>query len=315
MTNNKLQKLIQEIVKEVLSEAKPPPVPPQALRQAPPQQPAQAPQGDPNQAFQRPIPRPPPKAFGLNQTSGPVTPPIAQALLKMYAKQLAEKKGVNIDNLQQLGVGTQGVAYSMGDKVLKITGDVREAKAAGVLAGQELPNVIKFYDAWQFPNTEFFGVVMEQITPLSDQEKKELNTSIIELGPKSKEEAEAAGINPKLVGVGFPGLILSANDSFREAQKLLAKILAKRYYDKPDAEKLKAATSEQFKKLITDYKMQNLFGSLKKLGIQYYDFHAGNYGRRQDGTLVLLDLGNGKVKGGTPPMLEELMNKLTLATL
>ncbi len=62
---------------------------------------------------------------------------------------------------------------------------------------------------------------------------------------------------------------------------------------------------QDFDRLTKGYNMRQLFKSLKSLGIQYYDFHGGNYGRRADGTLVLFDLGRSISKGADPVELQE----------
>lgn len=62
---------------------------------------------------------------------------------------------------------------------------------------------------------------------------------------------------------------------------------------------------QDFDRLTKGYNMRQLFKSLKSLGIQYYDFHGGNYGRRADGTLVLFDLGRSISKGADPAELQE----------
>lgn len=45
-----------------------------------------------------------------------------------------------------LGSGSKGSAYKFGDKVLKITNDANEARAATLLIGKDHPNVYKIYD-------------------------------------------------------------------------------------------------------------------------------------------------------------------------
>jgi len=274
----KLFRLINEELNSLLKEATPPPIPQQAT-QAP----------------------------ALAKTEGPITPELAQQVLELNKDKLS-KKGINVASLKQAGVGSMGVAYDAGDKILKITGDAREAKSSGMVVGKDIPNVIKIFDLWRFPNTKFFGILQEKLTPLSKEEETELTGIIRELGPMNKEEATAGGIAANLMGVGFPALILTAGDSVSGAQKLLAKILAARFHGKPDRQQLMVAVTAKFNKLIKDYKIQDLFTSLKNLGIQYYDFHGGNYGRRSDGTIVLFDLGRSKSSGVEPPELQEAIS-------
>jgi hypothetical protein len=302
MKQSLLEKLIEQVVQETIDEAMPPPVPQAARGQTP----------QPQQGLPRPVPTPPPQAFGLQQTSGPVTEPIAQTLIKMFGQKLRDKKGIDAGNLQKLGVGTQGVAYGAGDKVLKITGDVREAKTAAILMKQPLPNVIQFYDAWQFPSTEFYGIMMEKLQPLTKDDSDKLNGAII---------------NTK-----FPVFLYKANGDWNKGMQDMARSLMQTYAqqafkqfnttdikDQKVQEFIKPKIDQAIKDFDTmtkQYKLRDLFKSLKQLGIEYYDFHAGNYGKRADGSLVLFDLGNGKVKGGEmPPMLLELAKKIKLNVL
>lgn len=238
----------------------------------------------------------------------------AQKVVTANSARLA-KKGINIANLKVLGVGTMGVAYDLGDKVLKVTKDAREAKTSNVVKGKTVPNIVQVYDIWQFPNTNWFGLIIEKLTPLSKEEEKQLTDGVI--------------------NTMFPVLLANAKDDWNVAMQQLAQQsmrgAVKQAYEKfPDAEQgqgIKDPRVQQFikpivqkkiadfDKLTKEYNMRGLFKSLKSLGVQYYDFHGGNYGRRADGTLVLFDLGRSISQGAMPPTLQEEIRRTKISFL
>lgn len=238
----------------------------------------------------------------------------ADRVVNAYRDRLT-KKGISVDSLKKLGTGTMGVAYDMGDRVLKITRDVREAKASSLVAGKNLPNIVQVYDIWKFPGLDWYGLIIEKLTPLSKEEEKQLTDAVV---------------NTK-----FPVLLYQSGDDWNKAMQKLAQEAMKRFYSAAFSKFPDTATSrggqgtrdpriqtyvqsqvnktiQEFNKITKEYKMMELFKSLKSLGIQYYDFHGGNYGRRADGTLVLFDLGRSISKGTQPVELTEKFRLLEL---
>ena len=49
---------------------------------------------------------------------------------------------------QQLGTGSHGAAYDLGDKVLKLTNDRDEAIVSALIRGKSLRHVVKILDVW-----------------------------------------------------------------------------------------------------------------------------------------------------------------------
>lgn len=293
-----LEQFIEQMVIKELAEANPPPAPAPAAPAQP--QPTQPP------AQQQPA---------VPQETGNLG---TDAMAVMQAnKDKLTKKGINVDGLKQLGVGTMGVAYDLGgDKVLKITKDKREAQASAIVAGKNIPNIVQVYDIWKFPGVNWYGLIIEKLTPVSKEEEENLKQVIL-----------VNTASPKY-GNGFPQMLHVAGDDWNAAMKLLAQEMTqkaqKQAYTKfPDADPAKGGkgmqdqrvtdfvraeagkTIQGFDLLTKEYKMRQLFKSLKSLGVQYYDFHGGNYGRRADGTLVLFDLGRSISKGAQPQELTE----------
>jgi len=238
----------------------------------------------------------------------------SQKLLRAFADKLS-KRGINVNSLKKLGVGTMGVAYDMGDKVLKITKDVREAKTSSIVAGKTIPNIVQVYDIWKFPGVDWYGLIIEKLTPLSKEEEQQLTQAVI--------------------NTRFPMLLHQAGDDWNKAMQLLAqqsmqRLVQQAYQQFPAANPSVGGqgmndpqvqqfvrtgatkTIQDFDKITKEYKMRSLFKSLKALGVQYYDFHGGNYGRRADGTLVLFDLGRSISKGTMPAELDERLKLLEM---
>lgn len=304
ITKAQLIKFINEAVIKELAEANPPPVPGQQQTQpAAPQQPPQAPPAQP----------------AVPQETGNLATD-SMAILQANKDKLA-KKGINVDQLKQLGVGTMGVAYDLGDRVLKVTKDKKEAQASAIVAGKNIPNIVQVYDIWKFPGVNWYGLIIEKLTPVSKEEEEKLKQVVL-----------VNTASPKY-GNGFPQMLHVSGDDWNAAMKLLAQEMTQKaqkqaYAKFPDADPAKGGkgmqdprvtdfvrteaskTIQGFDLLTKEYKMRQLFKSLKSLGVRYYDFHGGNYGRRPDGTLVLFDLGRSISQGAQPQELTERTIKL-----
>lgn len=250
------------------------------------------------------------------QSAAPTAPtPEAIAPILQANRDKLVNRGIDIDDLSVLGVGTMGVAYDMGSHVLKVTKDPKEAKASSIVAGKNIPNIIQIYDIWQFaePYDAWYGLILEKVKPLTAEDEKVLTDAVI--------------------ATGFPVYLYKNNDDWNVAMQAMArdqtKFAVKNAYKKfPQADPankgagitdpqvrdfVKTAakkTIDDFNRITKEYNMRSLFKSLKSLGIQYYDFHGGNYGRREDGTLVLFDLGRSISKGVMPPKLLETFKLL-----
>jgi len=65
---------------------------------------------------------------------------------------------------EHLGTGTMGAAYLAGDKVLKITRDISEAKAATRIIGIEHPNIYKVFAVGSLPKNRW-AIITEYLPP------------------------------------------------------------------------------------------------------------------------------------------------------
>lgn len=297
-------KLIHSLVKEEVSklklEAQPPPIPQAALR------------GKGSEALATVS-----TALGPNWETQNIEQD-ANSVIRAFSDKL-QKKGINVSNLKKLGSGTKGVAFDMGDRVLKVTKDRREAQTSGYIIGKQLPNVVNIFDVFKFPGIDWYGVILEKLNPLPKEAADKLTNAVTQ--------------------TKFPYYLSKApNDNWNEAMKLMAKSLmseftGQAYKEIPDADPKNGGqgvndpriknylqseimtTVNNFNKLTQEYKMRPLFKTLKSLGITFYDFHGGNYGLRDDGTLVLFDLGLSKSPGQVPGELQEAISRVTLQVL
>lgn len=104
----------------------------------------------------------------------------AAEIIKKYSRKLENRLKTDLKNIQPLGTGQMGAAFRLSNnKVLKVTTDASEAKASNRLKGKNLKFVVKIFDVFSFPGeleNKVFGIVTELLTPLSSQEKRELET-------------------------------------------------------------------------------------------------------------------------------------------
>jgi len=210
----------------------------------------------------------------------------AKDIVRKFPKGMA-KFGIdvkNIDSFPILGVGTHGVAFSMGDQVLKVTDDEKEAKAAKAILGLNAENIARYDAVWKFGDTGAYGLILEKLEPLSADEAKDFNDA--------------------LVATGLPIWIKRAEGSWEEAERLTKEYVKSqalkkfKSYSSPEALEYFKEMNKKWEKLIKEYRLKSLFETLTDVGVDFHDYHAGNMMKRADGTLVLIDLGMSKIRGG-----------------
>lgn len=220
------------------------------------------------------------EAVGARQVDNSEALQIAQKFSKALAK-----KGVNVASLKPIAAGSRGVAFDAGGgKVLKITGDDREASASSRLLESTSDSLAKIYDVWQFSGTDAYGILQEKLSDLSAGEVKEFNDA--------------------LILTRFP-VFLAKNgydwDVAKGAMKEYARGLVKSGKVSP----------QQFNEAwgtLTKFGMHKIHDALRELGISFHDYHGGNLMKRGDGSIVLIDPGMSKVAGSAtvPTLLPEV---------
>lgn len=219
--------------------------------------------------------------------SGPVSPDNARELLKMFPTTL-KKLGIDaeaVDSLEVLGTGQRGTAFDLGtDKVVKVTNDEKEAMAASMLVGKDLKNVVRFFAVWRFKDTSLYGILQEKLEPLP--------------------ETEGKAFDDALIATHLPVWIYRSNYDFEKAKLLVKEFVVSQLkknfpgnFNSPQAQEFARNVNDKWNMLIKRFGLRDMFNTLRELGIDFHDFHAGNMMRRPDGTLVLIDLGMSKIRG------------------
>ena len=211
-------------------------------------------------------------------------------VLNAFAKKLVSR-GYDVSNSQELGTGKNGTVYSLGNKnkVLKITIDEVEARAANHLKGKKLQHVIPIHDVFSFPSKqgqEWYGVILSQADELSNQEKMyfDMHVKLI-VSNINLDSADEQVNNPWL---------LSWNKIKQRVLKN-TKPDPQEYQDAKEAIAFLEDDSIQFDKLLKE---------LISHKIEYNDVHSNNFMRYKN-RFVLVDLGgDGRSPGAEPNMLE-----------
>lgn len=215
-------------------------------------------------------------------------------VLKSRAQDL-KKKGIDVENLKPMGVGTQGAVYQFGDKILKITGDVAEARASKRIAGKNSPNVVNIFDVFQLKDTKYYCIIQELLTPLSKEEISEFNNALVKSGFLQFYALPKYG----------------AQYDWEKAKKLTIEYILKNLAPKEvgdDFEKRKEFTAKMWHLMTRKYHIKTIAEQMQAMGVNFHDFHGGNLMRKEDGTIVLVDPGLSKLKGKVeePDVFESL---------
>lgn len=217
-------------------------------------------------------------ARGIGEAEG-------RELLHRYREELEGALGkFDPDVVPQMGVGTRGVAFGIGDGIFKLTRDATEAEISAALVGNDNPNLTRYHEVVQFGDSDVYGIYQEKLEPLSDAEVKRLNRA--------------------LVVTRFPVHLVEAGYDFDAAKVATKEYMRSKYREMVEKKKFREAeawlaeANSLWNVISREYNIRGLAGALQDLGIQYHDYHGGNFMKRGD-DLVLIDLGNStKVPGG-----------------
>ncbi len=208
-----------------------------------------------------------------------VTPQSGAELLRRYAAKISAQYHVTIPQRPQvLGQGTRGTAYVIGGgKVLKLTDDESEAKAAAKLRDLKVDFAVHVEAVFQM--RDYYGIIQEQLQPLPNHVKAAIEAGltrtdfrekIAEGGFKNFMDKSKAELN-ELARDGEHNLILRFKSAYETLEKFGIFDIAK---------------------------------GLESIGIEFTDYHTGK-GEGNQGNLMLrgnkvvvLDLGYSKVGGG-----------------
>lgn len=242
----------------------------------------------------------------------------ATLMLPENARKLKEKKRIDVRFLRKLGHGQMGVAFETEDgKVLKVTTDMPEAKAAWSLRGKSFEHIVRYFDAWWFEDVGFdsprkdaklYGIISEKLDPLSDVEKKEFDEFSeecnIEVDGKQPINDAIAGGDPTTVVTTYykakeidvrHDLAYPVGQSNPTKSRKLEDILLKK--------------TRWFVDTMKKYGVDEMIRDLRSAGISFTDYTAGNLMKRA-GQYVINDLGKSRTNGAEPPRLERLVRDI-----
>jgi len=128
-------------------------------------------------------------------------PPSSPSQVIERYRQLLSKKGLEPNLKRSLGSGYHGEAYELAahGKVLKVTDDEDEARAAQHVKGKTLRHVVKVFDVFSFPGATWFGVVVEKLRELPEQTKEvltRLNGKSMNSGGLTSYDQFMSGVSP-----------------------------------------------------------------------------------------------------------------------
>lgn len=239
-------------------------------------------------------------------------------------EQLLMKRPVPVRaaDLKLLGSGQDGSAFDMGgEKVLKLTVDLPEAKAANGLLGKKYKHIATMYDVFKFPqlilgSKAVYGIVEDKLTPLDDAQRYEFHNFALEfLPPKGFDDAKQALKDGEVrafasfIGDYLKGKVkITSGPSDPDSTAVGNKVKVQASAD----ERSKAALSVEYKRfvaLMKKYQMPEIMRDLKAAGIKFIDYHGNNLLKRGN-DYVVMDLGRSQSAGAEPPIMEQITRRI-----
>lgn len=185
------------------------------------------------------------------------------------SERLAKRK-IDVSGAKALGAGGNGVAFDLGQTVLKITKDTKEANSSAVIRGKDFPNIVKVFDVFRFPDTEYFGIWQEKLQPCPGQDKNEFTEFVTDVEVES-------GMFSKIWALGdWKEIVDHAMEGAREDSESTAESVGR--------------VRKEIMVLQRKYQMDKIVAQLKAAKIKFRDFHGGNIMLRGS-EHVLIDLG------------------------
>lgn len=200
-----------------------------------------------------------------------------------YGKLMKRGVPVNKDIQKSLlGMGTQGCAFSLNNgKVLKVTSDHTEARACSVLKGINSKYISHVFDVFSFPDSDFFGIVLEKLNELSGGEKKQLKNAVT-----------AVSLANTFDVFHFEGTQFANWQSFFEKTLEMERQFA--------AAGIPVKNIDPHIKTLKRFNIDKIMDELSSRRIDFADYTENNLMKRQDGTYVINDLGYSATADHTP---------------
>ena len=192
---------------------------------------------------------------------------------KLFYTNIEKIAGITLPKgSKNIGRGSQGVAYALpGNKVLKITEDDSEAKAASLISGKKLDGLYYVYGVFKMPDSEFYVVIQEKLSGDGGNAYIKFRET---LGSFAEWlDSKAATNGEKRLYIKSVIHTLSMSDGWNVDMQRKWK----------EYEKSTTVPKES-------QDIRNGLVSLKKLGIDWNDLHGGNIMKSSRGW-VIIDIG------------------------
>ena len=233
--------------------------------------------------------------------------------------------GISIDNLDYLGSGCQGTAYSDGVHVVKFTEDDQEARAASrvlsrggvrgiskIMDVKPLGGTINWHSSAMRPegrNAQFYVIIQEllntKLTPEESSIAEIIGDFLVEYyhredSPKTKQgQGITAAMSQRPPG----------EQSVLELAPIFAKAALQFAIEREKAAHPDSASVEALLEFLRDPRaleiakgiMEAVIRLYYEAGVRYFDVQPGNLGKDSDGNYVLFDLGISTVSGKEDP--------------
>ncbi|MFA5750490.1 MAG: hypothetical protein WC895_04720, partial [Candidatus Shapirobacteria bacterium] len=249
--------------------------------------------------------------FGFSESPGKEPPVIERVIRELSADDIniadlafylqgKYKEKVNVRTggnwrTKVLGAGSYGVAFDLGNSmVLKVTTDVSEAKAMNHVKqnGHNLKHVVKVLDIFKFkeddmiPDSGVFGIVMEKLEQLSNDEKVEFD---------------------KMMGsLDYVADLSNVFKTDKTWEKHLETFEVTMKKMNVSNQRFSKERFDNMIELCKKYQMPQINDELHSLNIVFLDFHGENVMKRGS-DYVMIDLGaSSKSPGAEPPTLEKV---------
>lgn len=262
----------------------------------------------------------------------------ARNVLDMNAEPLLRIKRINVKSLKELGHGIDGVSYEIGgNKVMKLTTDLSEAKTSLSAVGKDKKHVVHVYDVFRLEAGAIGAKTNEPSPTIGANEPAEPRKTNVSQVPAGKEGSTKGPMVFGIVEEKLTPLSAQEQTEFEEGQKIWydsgAKIydlfetwdlkrvmkaihqeIERQVSSSPDIDRFSDDFDDEISKrynrirdIMEKFQFPAIIADLKDLKIQYRDFHSGNILKRGS-DYVVTDLGRAHSDGNVePPLIETVV--------
>ena len=90
--------------------------------------------------------------------------------LKLVMEKIKNRMGLT-EEIKYINSGSWGMAFKIGDKVIKLTSNREEVSVTKKLVGKKIPNVVNYYQILYIEEYGIWAILMDLVNMLSKKEK------------------------------------------------------------------------------------------------------------------------------------------------